>query len=127
VTVLEINREELDELRLKAITAFDGLWFLAAERRLGFEKAIELDLEVWKEYGLVMPNRLGKILGIGLGHEGLPGLTMVNIFIETICRIDGTRCSGKLGDDNIIFTIDDCSWWENMSRSGREKSSRART
>ena len=43
MTVLEINREELDELRLKAITAFDGLWLLAAERRLGFEKAIELD------------------------------------------------------------------------------------
>ncbi len=117
---MDITQEQMDELRLKAITAIDGLWFLALEKSLGFDKALEFDLEVWKEYGLVMLKRLRKLADTRSDPESPPDLSLVNFFLETICRIDGTESYGEVGENEIIFTIPHCSWLENIIRSGRE-------
>jgi hypothetical protein len=111
----------MEELRLGALTAIDGLWFLAAERAYGFDAALELDLEVWKSYGLVILKRLARMLDLDLGPEKPPHMATVNFFMQTISRIDGTDCEGRLIDeDTVEFRVNRCSWWDNLCASGRE-------
>lgn len=116
-----LTPQDIEELRLGAITAIDGLWFLAAENKLGFEEALELDLEVWRNYGLVMAKRLSRRLGIDLGEGQAADLATVRAIMEGICEIDGTEAAGEIKGGQIVFTVDRCSWWENLSRSGRTK------
>ncbi len=39
-TAMEIDRDELERLRLGALTALDGLWFMEVEKRYGFKARV---------------------------------------------------------------------------------------
>jgi hypothetical protein len=112
--------EQMQELRLGALTAIDGLWFMAVERKYGFDIALELDLAVWKDYGRVLLKRIARMMGMTIDPENPPDLSTINRLMETVCRIDGTQCEGTVHDDEIVFRVYRCSWWDNLSRSGRE-------
>ncbi len=118
---MEIGRDELEELRLGALTAIDGLWFMEVEKRYGFEAALDLDLEVWKSYGRVLLKRLARTKGIPLGEKRPADLATVNFLLETLCRVDGTECEGEVSETAIVFRVRRCSWWDNLTRSGRER------
>lgn len=119
---MELTERQLEELRLGALTAIDGLWFLEVESAHGFEEALRLDLEVWKKYGLVILKRMARMLGLDLSGGGPPDLKTVNFLMENICRIDGTECRGEVRDGkDILFRVTRCSWWENLRNAGREK------
>ncbi len=75
---MELTDKQMEELRLGALTAIDGLWFMAAERKLGFEAALELDLEVWKDYGVVLLRRIARATGLELDPANPPGMAAVN-------------------------------------------------
>ena len=68
-----INYEELskDELIKRAkltselAIAIDGLWFLSAEKANGFDKALDMDIEVWERYFSVSIKRIRKYFDIG--------------------------------------------------------------
>ncbi|MDY6795405.1 MAG: DUF6125 family protein [Actinomycetota bacterium] len=83
----------MDELRLGALTAIDGLWFLEAEVKFGFEQAFVLALDIWKNYGIVILRRLSRILGLSLDKD-TPDPQTVNFLMETLCHVDGTECEG---------------------------------
>jgi hypothetical protein len=117
---LEIKPEQMQELRLGALTAIDGLWFMAVEKRYGFDTALELDLEVWKDYGHVLLRRITRMLGLTIDPTCPPELSTINFLMETICHVDGTQCEGMVCGDEIVFRVHHCSWWDNLSRSGRE-------
>jgi hypothetical protein len=119
---MKISEAQLNDLRLRALTAIDGLWFLAVEKKLGFEVALELDLDVWKNYGLIILKRLTRMLGLEIEPGNPPELETVNFLLQTLCRIDGTVCSGEVRDESTaVFHVHRCSWWENLRRAGREK------
>lgn len=116
-----LEEEELERLRLGAITAIDGLWFLAVERKLGFDEAFEIDLEVWTAYGLVQLKRLLRMRGMDL-EPGAHDLGTVNSLIEAMCEVDGTECAWELESEDVSeFTVTRCPWWENLKRSGRSE------
>lgn len=118
---MDITPQQIDELRLGALTAIDGLWFLAAEKAYGFDAALELDLEVWSSYGVVILKRMARMLGISLDPNDPLDMATVNFLMETLCHIDGTQCVGEVkGDDEIVFRVYRCSWWDNLRSSGRE-------
>jgi Family of unknown function (DUF6125)/L-2-amino-thiazoline-4-carboxylic acid hydrolase len=118
---LDITPQQIDELRLGALTAIDGLWFLAAEKAYGFDAALELDLEVWSNYGVVILKRMARMLGISLDPDNPMDMATVNFLMETISHIDGTKCEGIVkGDNEIEFHVHRCSWWDNLRSSGRE-------
>jgi hypothetical protein len=118
---MPVDESIIEELRLKALTAIDGLWFMAAEKRLGFDGALEMDIEVWKQYGLVMLKRAAGLMGVELGGEEPPDLETVNRLLEALCAIDGTECSVEVtSPDTAVLTVQSCSWWENLKKSGRE-------
>jgi Family of unknown function (DUF6125)/L-2-amino-thiazoline-4-carboxylic acid hydrolase len=117
---LEITPRQLDELRKGALTAIDGLWFMAVEKKHGFDTALELDLEVWRSYGRVLLKRLSRMLGFTIDPENPPDLATINFLLETLCRVDGTECEGEVAGDEAFFRVHRCSWWDNLSKSGRE-------
>jgi hypothetical protein len=117
---LEISPQQMQELRLGALTAIDGLWFMAVERKYGFDNALELDLEVWKDYGRVILRRIARMLGLTLDPEDPPDLATINLLLETICHIDGTQCEGTVSEGEIVFRVHRCPWRENLNRSGRD-------
>ncbi len=64
-SILQIDNEQMQELRQRALTAIDGLWFMAVEKKYGFDAALELDLQVWKDYGRVLLKRISRMIGVG--------------------------------------------------------------
>ena len=60
----QISKEKLLEICSKSVNTMDGLWFLSVESRCGFDAALELDMEVWREVSLVHCRRLVKLFAI---------------------------------------------------------------
>lgn len=119
---MDVEGWVIDELRRGAMTAIDGLWFMAAEKRLGFEGALELDIDVWKQYGLIMLKRAAKLLNVELDPANPPDLETVNSLLEVLCAVDGTECSSDVTSvDTSVFTVRRCSWWDNLKKAGREE------
>lgn len=118
---MPLDEWAIDELRRGAMTAIDGLWFMTAEKKLGFDRALELDIEVWRQYGLIMLKRAAKLLDIPLEEGNPPDLETVNELLEALCAIDGTECSSEVTSrDTAVFTVRSCAWWENLKKAGRE-------
>jgi hypothetical protein len=116
-----IDETIIEELRIGALTAIDGLWFMATEKKLGFDAALELDIEVWKQYGRIMLGRASKLMGIDLESAERPDLETVSDLLEVLCAIDGSACSVEVkSPDTAVLTVSRCSWWENLKKSGRQ-------
>jgi hypothetical protein len=71
-----LSRETL-ELMLEDFAknwlAHDGLWFQAAERQYGMEKAIQLDTEAWEQFTVIEAKRIMALHNIP-ANSGLEGL-----------------------------------------------------
>ncbi len=118
----QLDPEELTSLRLRALTAIDGLWFMAVEKKYGFDEALRMDLEVWSSYGLIQLKRVSKALGISLNSDSPPELEDIGVLLENICMIDGTECESRIINSNsMMFTVRKCPWWENLQRSRRDE------
>lgn len=118
---MDLSHQQMDALRTGAITAIDGLWFMAVEGKLGFDAALELDMEVWKGYGSIMLKRVAKAMGVKLDPVNPPDLGTLCSMMEVLCDIDGTECRTTVADaDNAVLTVPRCSWWENLNRAGRQ-------
>lgn len=116
-----LNEREVEKLRLGALTAIDGLWFLAAERTLGFDKALKMDIEVWQSYGLIMLKRAARLMGVEIGGAAAPDIATINDLLVALCAIDGTECTAEaVSEDEAEFTVHRCSWWENLKKAGRQ-------
>ena len=65
-----LSKEELIgviEDEAKNWLAHDGLWFQAVERHFGIDKAIELDIEAWKDFTVIEAKRIMKRLNLPEG------------------------------------------------------------
>ncbi len=52
--------------------AVDGLWFMAVEKATGYDKALEMDVEVWVGYAKVVVKRIRRNFEInGTGLQAL--------------------------------------------------------
>ncbi len=104
------------QLIRSALTAIDGLWFLEVEKKHGFDAAFEVDIDVWKQYGAIMINRIKKALSI----EDNNLESFLKIF-ELLSEIDGTTFKiVKQASTEAVLEITLCPWWENLKRSKRE-------
>jgi len=59
-----ITKDKLLELCSKSINTMDGLWFLSMESKHGFDRALDMDMEVWRKMSIVHGKRLLKLFGI---------------------------------------------------------------
>lgn len=71
-----LTREKLLELLkiyAKNWLAHDGCWFLAVEKKLGMEAAIEFDRDAWEQFTQIEARRIKEFLGLP-ENSGLKGL-----------------------------------------------------
>lgn len=114
---IEIDSETLIKLLQGAYVAIDGLWFLEVEKNLGFGKAFELDLEVWKSWGNIIIRRIRRSLGI----EGDDISTIVKI-IKVLYLLEGSKHEVvKTTSKSAVIRVSRCHWYDNLKKAGREK------
>jgi hypothetical protein len=53
-----IEKEKLLEICSKSINTLDGLWFLSVESQQGFDRALDMDVEVWRRMSLIHAKRM---------------------------------------------------------------------
>ena len=69
--MLKLTEKQISEYFKRSYTAVDGLWFMKAEERYGFDTALDIDDDVWK----VMPKiQARKLKSMGNITDGLDGL-----------------------------------------------------
>ncbi|MFC2017617.1 DUF6125 family protein [Chloroflexota bacterium] len=61
---LHIPREKLVDLCSRSLYTIDGLWFSLLEEKYGLDVALDMDLEVWRRFGLIHGRRVLKTFAI---------------------------------------------------------------
>jgi len=115
------SSKDIKEYFYRNFTSVDGLWFVKIEEQYGFEKALEMDKEVWK----VLPKIQARFIKSRLLAKSLPvsGNEPETLFIEAVrikMKLDNYkfRLSGKPG--MIKAAVTHCPWHEIMVRSNRQ-------
>lgn len=98
--------------------AVDGLWFMAAEKANGYDKALEMDVDVWVGYAKVVVKRIRK--NFEINGTGLAALKEI---------VGHDPMWWSMGDLKIIedtpnrlaFEVIDCPSLLAMEKMGREK------
>jgi hypothetical protein len=115
----ELSKEELiQRIRLTAemAVATDGMWFVAAEEAVGYDKALEMDTKVWVRYPTVFIKRIRKYIE-------LPANPLEKI--KAIIKYDPLwlPINSDFPEDTpqrLIFRVINCPALEAMERMGRE-------
>ena len=117
--MLDLESLSKDELirRLKlamdVATAVDGMWFLEAETVNGYDKALEMDINVWKRYPKVLKKRMSNYY-----EFKREGLAAVKEFMENDPML--VPIDFELISDNaysLVFKVHKCPALEAMERT----------
>ena len=111
----KLNDEEKIRYLKRSYTAIDGLWFMKVEESFNFDKALELDNEVWKVVPKIQARFLKSVLGVNNGLEALELCFTEKLRMDDI-EFKVTR-DGKI----LTITIVRCHWYELMVNSNRER------
>ena len=112
----KLTEKQISEYFKRSYTAVDGLWFMKAEERYGFDTALDVDDDVWK----VMPKiQARKLKSMGKITDGLDGLREC---FTTKLSLDGFAFETEQSDDgrSLKITLSECPWHNIMIKSGRE-------
>ena len=114
--MLELTEKQISEYFKRSYTAVDGLWFMKAEERYGFDTALDIDDEVWK----VMPKIQARTLkSMGNPEDGLAGLGEC---LTTKLTLDGFKFATDQAEDGrtLKITLAECPWHNIIIKSSRE-------
>ncbi|MBD3351709.1 MAG: hypothetical protein GF364_09515 [Candidatus Lokiarchaeota archaeon] len=82
---MKYDSKKLNELYGNLGQILDGLWFLEVENKLGFEKAFEIDKEVWIKYARKEARRIKKFLDISQPNvENITQLFDLTLFNQSL-------------------------------------------
>lgn len=95
--------------------AHDGLWFLNVERRFGIEKAIEIDINAWKEFTVIEAKRIMERLSIQK-NGGLSTLKTALKF-RLYAYINRQEIIDE-GEKSFIFRMNSCRVQEARKKKG---------
>jgi len=135
-----LNSRQIKEYLQTSYAKVDGLWFLKTEEQFGFEKVLELDLEVWKVIPKIQARYLKSV------PEIMKIANSMDMFLECLkikMKLDNfviritlskkniknkindskksTAHNSILEENNIItVTVNNCPWHNLMIKSGRE-------
>ena len=114
--MIELNDKQIAEFCHRSYTAVDGLWFMKVEENYGFDKALEIDNEVWRVVPKIQARMLKSISKMENGMEAL-----FKCF-TTKLTLDGFTFKTEKTGNNSGFRviIDRCPWHDLMIKSGRE-------
>ncbi len=110
---MSLQDKDVREYFHRSYTAVDGLWFVKVEEKYGFDKALNIDKEVW----MIMPKIQARFLKSKLNKEkGL--LDLLDCFSVKL-ELDGFKFNVKKDKKSVKFIISNCPWHNIMAKSGR--------
>jgi hypothetical protein len=135
-----LNNRQIKEYIQNSYAKVDGLWFLKIEELFGFEKALDIDLEVWKVMPKIQARYLKSVPEIkeitdnfDMFFECLKiKMKLDNFKIKTAQSKQNTgnkikdsiksanRNPALIENDIITVTVNNCPWHNLMIKSGRE-------
>jgi hypothetical protein len=108
-----LTAEQIEEYLHHSYTRVDGLWFVKAEERYGFDAALALDEDVWK----VLPKLQARLLRTQL--RVLPDITGLKLALQAKLTLDRYEFKLRETDTGIEAVLSRCPWHELIVRSGR--------
>jgi hypothetical protein len=109
-----LNDEEKIGYLKRSYSTVDGLWFMKVEDSFDFEKALEIDNEVWKVVPKVQARFLKTALGVDKGLEALE-----QCFTEKL-RLDDIEFNVERTQNVLTIVISRCHWHDLMVKSNRK-------
>lgn len=110
----ELTDEQKGEYFRRSYTALDGLWFVKAEEKYGFEAALELDEAVWR----ILPKIQARMIKAMLNLEG--GLDDLEEAIRTRLSLEGFEFETRKDEYGFLVIVSRCPWHDLMVKSDRE-------
>jgi hypothetical protein len=110
------NQRLIADYLRKCFISVDGLWFMKAEEDAAFEKALELDIEVWKVLPKIEARTIKELLGLGNGMQALRQALEFKLSAE-----DSRFELSPLGQDGFMLEVRDCSWVAHIKQANREQ------
>jgi hypothetical protein len=111
----DLTDEQRTEYFRRSYTAVDGLWFMKAEEKLGFEGALQLDEAVWKVLPKIQARTLKGMMHLAGGLGGLEEALSARLTLEGFDYEMETR------EDGFAVIVKRCPWHDIMEKSGRGK------
>lgn len=114
--MIQLSDKQVAEFCHRSYTAVDGLWFMKAEEKFGFDTALEIDNEVWK----ILPKIQARMLkSMGKMENGMGALFEC---LTTRLALDGFTFKVEKTESDCGFRviIERCPWHGLMVKSGRE-------
>ena len=115
---VEDNRfsdRNLKEYFKRCFFAVDGLWFVSTEENMGFEKALELDRQVWAILPKIQARKIRELLSLtGRTSEDL------RTALEFKFKAEEYGYQAASADGELEFRLTDCPWLKLLRQSGRE-------
>lgn len=112
--MFELDDRQIADFFRRSYTAVDGLWFMKAEEKYGFDGALNLDDEVWKVFPKVQARMLRDMGKTGSDMDGLCECFTTKLSIE------GFQFNVDRRNDSFRVSISRCPWHDAMVKSGRE-------
>lgn len=114
--MIHMTEGQIADYLRRSYTAIDGLWFMKAEERYGFDAALDLDEEVWKVFPKIQVRMLKKLGEVDAGLQALADCLQAKLEIENFeFHITDVR------QDSFNVVISGCPWHQLMIKSGREE------
>jgi hypothetical protein len=105
---------QIEEYLHRSYTRLDGLWFVLAEERHGFDAALALDEAVWKVLPKIQARLLQQQLNLSRDIQGLARALTAKL------TLDRHEFTLSHTDDLVEVALTKCLWHELIMRSGRE-------
>jgi hypothetical protein len=102
-----------DYLR-KCFVSVDGLWFMKIEEDADFEKALEIDLAVWKVLPKIEARTIQELLSLGHGIEALHAALDFKLSAELY-----TAALSAVHEAGFTLNVHDCPWVKHIKKAGR--------
>ncbi len=109
-----LNDEQRIQYLERSYNAVDGLWFMKVEELFGFDKALEIDNQVWNVLPKIQARFLKTVLKQDTGIE-----TLKTCFTEKLL-LDNFKFTSTSSGKDIWFIITECPWHNTMIKSRRE-------
>ncbi len=108
------NDRLVSEYLRKCFFSVDGLWFVKTEENSCFEKALEIDIEVWKVLPKIQARTLKKLLNLDDTFKGLQEA------LDFKLKAEGFKFEiNENGIYSFLLSIELCPWVELINNSGR--------
>lgn len=113
-THMDINQLRAEYFK-RCFFSVDGLWFMKLEEDATFEKALEIDIEVWKILPKIQARTVKKLLNL---PDSLLGLQLAIAFKFTA---EGFKFRIRSADEHgFSLDIDECPWVRLIANAGRQ-------